>query len=250
MIETRTPIRLISIPFAGGSFYTYRNLIPHLSDSIKMVAVDFPGRGGRFSEPLVTHADDLTEDVYRQVFEHFSEPYAVYGHSLGALIGFLMVRRIASAGMPLPLHLFVGGMKGPSRKRGTQTRHLLPDGEFIDMLKEFNGTPEELLANPEMLDLFLPVLRADFQINDTYTYQTAGKIDVPMTVFWGSKDKNVSEETVRAWQNETTGDFSMIRFEGDHFFLFDHFETIGRLISNTLADSQERLNKQQKLNIC
>jgi surfactin synthase thioesterase subunit len=221
---------LFCLPFAGGSSYSYRELQRYVDDFVRIVALDLPGRGRRFSEPLLTNVHDMVDDVFGQIRDRLNGAYAIYGHSLGAYVGYLLVKRIIHERCPLPLHLFVSGREGPSVRGKEKDRHLLPRAEFIEVLKRFEGTTREVLENQEMMDLFEPVLRADFQALDTYAYEECEPFDVPITVMRGS-DEHVMREDALRWQDESTKKVSLLEFSGGHFFIFLHAPEICRMLS-------------------
>ena len=197
---------------------------------MRVVSLDLPGRGRRFPEPPLTSLHDMVDDVFGQIRDRLNCDYAIYGHSLGACIGYLLVKRIIRERCPLPLRLFVSGREGPSVRRKESARYLLPRTEFIGVLERFEGTTKEVLENQEMMDLFEPVLRADFQALDTYAYEKSEPFDVPITVLRGS-DESVLRADALQWQDETTKKISLLEFNGGHFFIFSHAAEIGRILS-------------------
>jgi surfactin synthase thioesterase subunit len=220
---------LFCLPFAGGSSYSYRDLQRH-ADDVRFVVLELPGRGRRFSEPLLTTLLDMSDDLFQQIRDRLDGAYAVYGHSLGAGIGYLLIKRIIREQCPLPQRFFVSGREAPSLPVKQKGRHLLPRAQFIEVLKRFEGTVPEVLENQEMMDLFEPVLRADFQALDTYAYEKTEPFDVPITVMRGSEE-SVSRDDVLKWQDETIRKIDFLEFSGGHFFIFSHAEEIGRILS-------------------
>ena len=130
-------IRLISIPFAGGNCYSFRDLPQHLAKPIEFVPVELPGRGRRFAEPLLTSLTDMAADLFALIRDQIQVPYALYGHSLGGRLAGLLVRRVIAEGLPNPVHLFVSGCPGVSVDR-QRSRHQLPREEFFRMLREMD----------------------------------------------------------------------------------------------------------------
>ncbi|MFH0997751.1 MAG: alpha/beta fold hydrolase [Pseudomonadota bacterium] len=226
----RRQITLFCLPFAGGSSYSYRDLQRHTDAGLRVEALELPGRGRRFPEPLLTSLHDMADDVFGQIRDRLNGAYAIYGHSLGASIGYLLVKRIIRERCPLPLHLFVSGREGPSVQGKEKDRHLLPRAEFVEILKRFEGTTKEVIENQELMELFEPVLRADFQALDTYTYEKSERFDVPITVMQGSDESLMRADALR-WQDETTKEISFLEFNGGHFFIFQHAAKIGAVFS-------------------
>lgn len=197
---------------------------------MQIEVLDLPGRGRRFPEPLLTRLPDMADDVFEQIRGRLNGAYAVYGHSLGAWVAYLLVKRIIREQYPQPRHLFVSGRKGPCLPPKEKDRYLLPRAEFLEILKKFEGTTREVLENRELMALFEPVLRADFQALDTYVYERSMPFDVPVTVMWGDGESTTRSDALR-WQDETTQKVSFLEFSGGHFFIFQHAAKICRIFS-------------------
>jgi surfactin synthase thioesterase subunit len=221
---------LFCLPFAGGSSYSYREFQRYADNGMRIEALDLPGRGRRFPESPLTRLPDMADDVFEQIRGRLNGAYAIYGHSMGAWIAYLLVKRIIRERCPQPRHLFVSGRKGPCLPAKEKDRHLLPQADFLEILKKFEGTTREVLENRELMALFEPVLRADFQALDTYVYEKSTPFDVPVTVMWGSDESTTRSDALR-WQNETTQTISFLAFNGGHFFIFQHAATLCRIFS-------------------
>jgi len=225
-------MNLYCFPFAGGNAYSYRGLGESLG-RVVVTTFELPGRGRRFREPSLHDLDAMVEDLYRQVRPGLRRPYAFYGHSLGASLAYLLTRRTIAEGDLPPRYLFVSGQKGPAVGKD-ETRHLLPKEAFRDMLIDLGGCPPEILAEPELFDLFEPVLRADIAALATRRYEAADPLDVPIQVMTGRGD-DVSEQDAMQWQRETTREIRLAQFPGGHFFIHQHWSEIRRLMSWCLA---------------
>jgi surfactin synthase thioesterase subunit len=224
---------LYCLPFAGGSAYSYREFQKFAPDFIRIYPVELPGRGRRFSEPLITDVHAMVEDILNQIGDNLAKPYALFGHSLGATLAHLLVRRLIAENLPLPIHLFITGRAGPSVKRKNKDRHLLPKDAFIKVLDEFEGTPPEVLKSEELMDLFVPIIKADFQAYENYTYEKKDPFDIPITVIIGLQDETTREEASK-WQEETTQKITVMAFPGGHFFIYDYLPETMRIISRKL----------------
>jgi surfactin synthase thioesterase subunit len=226
-------MKLFCIPFAGGSSYSYKGLSDELHSSVEAVMLELPGRGRRFPEPLLTDAHAIADDLYKQVTAQLHEPYAFYGHSLGSLLAFLLTRRIMNDGHRKPLYLFLSGCEAPS-VLPREIRHLLPKREFKEVVRSFGGCPPDVLNNEELMEIFEPILRADFKAYETYIHEAGTKLDVPIVAMIGDEEDLAMEE-VKKWQAETSSRMSLYLFPGDHFFIYRHWDRIGRLISACLG---------------
>jgi surfactin synthase thioesterase subunit len=232
-------INLICIPFAGGSEHSYRAYQKKVSDFFTVKVVSLPGRGSRMKEKLLFNLDALVDDVYAQIQFELDSPYALYGHSMGALIAYLLAVKIQRAGQTRPLNLFLTGAKSPTERAGDVSRHLLPKDRFIAELRLLGGCPEEMLNDEEMLNLFEPILRADFQAVESYKLVELAIIDVPLTVIVGSAER-FSYSEASAWSKVCTCECHTLQLPGGHFFIFDHVEAILKTIAEKLYLSMVR----------
>jgi surfactin synthase thioesterase subunit len=157
-----------------------------------------------------------------------STPYALLGHSLGALLAFELAHELQALGCPAPLALFACGTAAPTRREdydGKNWREPKSDAELIGELRELQGTPEEVLANAELMSLTLPTLRADFLLCGTYAYRQRPALQCPLYVLGGMQDR-ASDEQLQAWRKETLGAFSLQMFPGGHFFIHEHEDRV------------------------
>jgi surfactin synthase thioesterase subunit len=167
--------------------------------------------------------------------DHLSAPFAFFGHSMGAALAFEVTRRLMRGGGPLPLHLFVSGRRGPRTADREKHIHQLPRDEFIEAIRGYSGTPEEVLQHEELMELVEPLLRADFSVSETYEYTPDPEpLPVPMTALGGVRDEDVSEEELAAWEQETAGPFRKVLFDGGHFFLTERRDEVLDVVRSEL----------------
>ena len=187
------------------------------------------------NQPLMTDLNMLVRDIYMQVRDKLDQGnYTIYGHSMGALAGCLLARKIVEHGHTPPLHVFVSGTTGPSaQSRDEKKRHLLGKKEFIEEIRALNGSPEEILQNEELINYFEPILRADFTATENYTYEDGEPLDIPFTVITGN-DEAMTMEDIYLWQKETTYKIDFIQFPGNHFFIFKYAREILSIIAKKL----------------
>ena len=226
-------IKLFCIPFSGGNAYSYAAFKKYLPEPVQLHNLELPGRGTRIAEPLLNSIDAMTEDLYKQIENKTDGNYVLFGHSLGALLCLTLCRYLSQKGAKLPLMLFVSGQTAPSLIE-PDDRYCLPDDQFINMLREMEGTPEELLVDKSFIQYFLPIAKADFQSIANYKY-VAAKIPmkIPFVVLLGSQE-NISDEDASRWQLETEKQVSIHRFEGGHFFIFNQTEEVCMLIEKNI----------------
>jgi medium-chain acyl-[acyl-carrier-protein] hydrolase len=146
-------------------------------------------------------------------------PFVFFGYSLGALLSFELTRHLRRHVMPIPKHLFVAAHRAPQLARRTETIHNLHGADFIQALHRLGGTPEAVLQNQELMEMMSPMLRADFQVYETYGYKNESPLACPITAFGGELDRTVSEAELAAWKEQTSGTFQLRMLPGGHFFL-------------------------------
>lgn len=213
-------LRLICIPYAGGASHVYSGWTAALPGEIEVLLVQLPGREMRTCESPFTRIDKLINEMLPFVIGQLDRRYAVFGHSMGAVIGFEMLKRIKQYRYPSPEHFFVSGEPAPgSAKASNGAICHLPDEDFIERIKQYNGVPRELLDRDDFMKLVLPVLRADFEMCETYRFNPSFLLDCPITVFGGSKDPSVHEDNLSDWRKHTCRQFQVFMIDGDHFFL-------------------------------
>jgi surfactin synthase thioesterase subunit len=211
-------LRLYCFCYAGGSAAAYANWQAGLDPSIEVIAVELPGRGMRFGEQPMTSLALVSDIVAQLIGRQGSTPFAFFGHSLGALLAFEVARRLQQLGLPMPVHVFASGASAPQHRRKMDV-HLLDDDALIAKLKEFAGTPPGVLESRELMELLLPMLRADFAMAGEYTYRSGPLLGVPLTVLMGRDDENAEGLGVDGWKKETSGPFEVEWFDGGHFFV-------------------------------
>ena len=212
-------LRLFCFPYAGGSALVYRNWPDLVPKDIEVCLLNLPGRGGRLAEEPHTRLLPLAEAVGEAIVPHLDKPFAFFGHSMGALIGFELARHLRRQDRPQPAHLFVSGRAAPQVPAADPVTYDLPEDEFIRELRRLNGTPGEVLEHPELMHLVLPLLRADFSVCETYEYTAEPSFDFPITAFGGLQDDEAPRESLEAWAEHTLRSFKLHMLPGDHFFL-------------------------------
>lgn len=212
-------LRLFCIHYAGGGASVFRSWPELMPDQIDICALQLPGHESRLSEDLITNFPQLIETLLPVFLPYLDMPYAFFGHSMGASISFELARALNQSGQKPPAHLFVSGRRGAQVERREPLTHNLPDPEFIEKLRDLEGTPEEVLQHKELLEFLLPVIRADFTLSETYTYHSQELLSCPLSAYGGLQDKDVTRADLAAWQLETSGPFVQRMFPGHHFFL-------------------------------
>jgi surfactin synthase thioesterase subunit len=226
------PVTLILLPFAGGSRSSYKKFSEGLPASIAINTVELPGRGSRYKEKPLTHLDAMVDDIYDQVSDRLTYPYAIYGHSMGAVLGYLLTRKIIAQQITVPVHLFVTGRGGPSCHFKSHSFYKLPSSHFIERVKLYGGFTS-ITGNGKWIQIFEPVLRADFQAVENYRYKEEPPFEVPVTAAIGMDD-TITTAQAEAWKKETSATFELLQFPGDHFFIFKCLPELIQLIERKL----------------
>ncbi|HEX8559978.1 MAG TPA: thioesterase II family protein [Pyrinomonadaceae bacterium] len=224
-------LRLFCFPYAGGSTHIYRNWAEHLPAKIEVCAVQLPGRGNRLREAPFTRMDSLVREAAKEIAPLTDKPFAIFGHSMGAVIGFELARLLRREYATEPVRLFASGRIAPQISRDDKQTYSLPEQEFIAELRRLNGTPKEVLEHPELMQVMTPVLRADFEVTQTYEYRSEPPLGCPISAMGGLRDTDVPREDLQAWREQTTGAFSLRMFPGGHFFI----NTDGALLLQAVA---------------
>lgn len=229
-------LRLFCLPFAGGGAAPYRLWSRHLPPAIACCPILLPGREERLAEPPLRRLDALVGAVADALAPHLAEmPYAIFGHSFGALAAFELARLIRRRGLPPPCHLFVSGRRAPGLPRSAATLHDKPDAALIERMRALGGTPQAVLDSPDLMALLLPAMRADFEALETHRHGAEPPLPVPMTALGGTEDAGVPEADLAAWRAEAGAGFDMCLFPGGHFFLIPEREAVCRLLATCLA---------------
>ena len=212
-------LRLFCFHYAGGGALSFRSWSNSLPPTVEVCAVELPGRGSRLMEPPFTQLEPLIQELTRVLLPYLDKPFAFFGHSMGAIVSFELARMLRKDYDLSPVHLFVSGRCAPQVPDPDPPIHTLPEPEFLDELRRYNGTPESVLENAELMELILPTLRADFAVIETYVYTPEPLLDCPITAFGGLEDGKVSYDDLEAWREQTNADFSLQMFPGDHFYI-------------------------------
>ncbi len=229
-------VKLFCFPYAGGAAASYNQWRPLLDPVIEFRPIELAARGRRMREPNYNSIDDAVEDVYKIINAELTQgPYALYGHSMGTMIAIELAYKIKKNGLPAPIHIIFSGRCAPQVPRDNKRKlHHLPDDRFKEEMLEMGGTPKEFFEHPELMEVFLPLLRGDFRLTETYIHPPKdAPLDVDFTVLSGKKDEDTPEE-VEAWRIHTTGNCDIHYFEGDHFFIHDEREKVLAVINHAI----------------
>lgn len=213
-------VDIFLLHFAGGNIYSYNFLKPHLPGMFNFIPVELPGRGNRLQEALIRDKDKAVQDLLSQILIRInSNPFILYGHSMGAYLGYFIVKALEELNKQ-PLCFIATGNPGPNIKKHKE-KYDLPKEEFITELKSLGGTKNEVFESDELFNFFEPVLRADFEIVERGSHPPMDqKISTPIYAYMGTDEEHIDQLT--NWRNYTTSYFESELFDGDHFFIYKH----------------------------
>jgi medium-chain acyl-[acyl-carrier-protein] hydrolase len=241
------PQRLFCFPYAGGDAQSFRGWQRHFAPEVDVCLAHLPGRGRRLGAPRFTRLQQLVEAIADVIGPKVEGPFAFYGHSMGAIISFELARELRRRNAGSPLHLFLSGRQAPGMRRIGPRMFALPEKEFIAELHKLNGTPMELFDDPQIKDLFIPLLRADFEMVDTYECSPGPPLACPMTVYGGSQDERAPVDSLNPWAMHTTAQCTVRILPGDHFFIQKQSsQFINVLRRDLLAALPQRTEEQNR----
>jgi medium-chain acyl-[acyl-carrier-protein] hydrolase len=214
-------VRLFCFPHAGGgasAYFPWGAALPEM----EVLALQLPGREGRLREPPFHDFGQLRAAVLAALLPLLDGPFVFFGHSMGALLAYELARDLARAGRPLPAHIYVSGRRSPLVRDTDGPLHALPDAAFADALeRRFGGLPAVIRAEPELLALFLPILRADITALERHEFAAGAPLPVPITALGGTDDVQARLELLQAWAPLTSASLATQRLPGGHFYLHE-----------------------------
>lgn len=230
-------LSLICFPHAGGNGQAYAAWSAQLSPDIELHAVTLPGRGYRLAEPLETRLPTLARALAERLQPFAHRPYALFGHSMGGLLAYAVTRRQAELGLRIPEHLFLAGVRPPHLLADQGSMHGRDDKALLDCLSGLGGIPPELARESAMMDLFLPIIRADLAACETYRLRSPAPVDCPLSALAATGDLLAPPAQMAAWREYTRSRFALNIVEGDHFFVHGSSAAVINHIHSVLASS-------------
>ncbi|MFC4852124.1 thioesterase II family protein [Actinophytocola glycyrrhizae] len=228
-------VRLFCLPYAGAGASAFRRWPAAFGPEIEVRSVQLPGRESRIAEDPRFDVADLAEAILACA----DRPYALYGHSLGGRHAFDLVRHLRHTGSPLPVTLYVGGCRAPHLRGSGHFDGLstVDDDELLRRVADGGGLAAEVLAEPELVELLLPVLRADFTMLDEYVLTEGAPLPVPVVAYAGRGDTAVSLAEIQAWDRHAGAGLTVQEVDGDHFFLHDEASRVTELLAKDLLSA-------------
>ena len=231
--------RLYCFPFAGGSASAYRPWADIAPRGVELAAYQLPGRSERLGEAAPTDIRALIPDIAATVADDIDDrPYGLFGHSMGATFAYEVALELRRLGVTPPRLVALSGRRAPHCQiESLHSYGTLPDSLFLEKVQGLGGTPAHLLENPDLLELVLPTLRADFIADEAYQARQVTQLDCPFLMFGGDEDPLTPVLYLQAWSELSAARASMNVYPGGHFFLWDHASEMLRLIAAELFSS-------------
>jgi len=227
-------LRLVCFPYAGGSSQMFHSWVLGLPPRVGLYGVQLPGRGRRLQERSLDRLAPIVGAVVDALAPLGDLPLVLFGHSMGALVAFEVARALRDSLSVTPARLIVSAYSAPHIPRRAAPIHHLPRSQFIMEIRDLRGTPAEIFEDPELLDLLLPAVRADFAVIETYEPKTVEPLDCPVLALGGLDDSLFSHQDLEAWRENTRSKFTLHMLPGDHFFIKNLAPQIVALISHEL----------------
>ena len=239
-------IKLFCLPYAGGSSIIYNKWKPYLHPRIELFPIELAGRGKRIADPFYSNLNEAVDDIYPEIKSEIqNSQYGLFGHSMGGLIVYDLAQKIRDHNLPAPQHIFFSGRSAPHVYReDDKIFHLMGNEEFKSEVMDLGGTPPSFFEHPELMELFLPLLKNDFKIAETQVYdREINPFDSNISILLGKED-DLNAEECDGWKLHTKKLCSIHHFNGGHFFLHNEVKQIVKFINNTLlGDLFENANK-------
>jgi surfactin synthase thioesterase subunit len=235
-------LRLFCFHYAGATASIFRTWPAAFPPAVELVAVQLPGREYRLDEPLLTDIGQIVAGLIEVVPPLLDRPFVFFGYSMGALIGFDLIRMLRARGLRQPELFIVSGRNAPQFKWCDAGVETLPDDQFIAAVRDYNGVPDALLNDETLRDLWLPRLRADLTVSAKYQYVPQRPLDCPILVMFGENDRLLSDIGLRGWLTQTSARVRFSRYPGNHFFLHTAAQ---RILGDLRCEVEDQLSPER-----
>jgi len=217
-------IKVFCLPYAGGSSSIYFDWKEKYASMTEIIPVEYSGHGSLFGEPLYMDADALATDICNKILSEKPQNYIIYGHSMGSMIGLLVIIKLEQKGYaPLPKCMIAGGTRPPHLKHKDEQLSHLPKDIFMKKIFDLGEMDAEILSEPDLVDMLYDIIYADMKLSEDYKHdESLPKISIPMVIMTGSEDIEAPLDEMKEWKTYTSNNFYIKEFDADHFFPFKH----------------------------
>lgn len=225
-------LNLLCLPYAGGSENIYVKWQKEAISGVNVIPIKLSGRGKRMQDPLYNNFGEAIEDIYNRSYEYVTDsPFAIVGHSMGSLLAYELAKKLNKEAKKVPEFLIFSGKNPPHVKLETNI-HQLPNDKMLHELQKLGGIKQEFSQYPELLSLFLPIIRSDFRLVETYEHIPSSPFEHNIYVMHGSKDLITSEPRLKEWDSYTSSSCFYKEIEGDHFFIDSNSKDVIDYVNN------------------
>ena len=242
LIRREARFQLVCLPQAGGNAWTYRQWAERLPSAIELLAVQYPGHGDRLGEEPHRDFERLRSRIAEHLAPELDRPYALFGHSMGALLAFETGRTLQATEVGPPRHVFLSGYNAPGSPSAVDIStpvHEMNDTQLLERIEALDCTPREILEDQEMRTLLLRMIRADSAVCDSHTLDHRPPLVSPITVLGGTEDPRTSQFGLQAWHEFTSDHFEVRWFKGNHGFLLSEEERVHEMLVNVLLHGNQ-----------
>lgn len=234
-LRSKTKLNIFFFPYAGSGTLIFRTWQEHLPPDVGCYLVHLPGREQRLHELPFCRVGPLVQELKEAISQCLDVPFVFFGYCMGALIGFELARELRRSNLPLPLHLFVATHAAPQIKDLPPPMHNLSDPDLLGKIHTYAELPREALLQREIVQVILPLLRADFAVCEMYDYLPEPPLGCSISAFGGIEDSYVAYEDLAAWREQTSASFTLRVFPGGHFFLRSSEEQLLQALREDIA---------------
>jgi medium-chain acyl-[acyl-carrier-protein] hydrolase len=234
--RSQVELKMFCFPYAGGTALIFKQWAEFLPPTVQVISVELPGRGARLREPPFVSLPALIDELKEVIWPLLDKPYVFFGHSMGAIIAFELARSLRRKHGHEPQALFVAGRRAPQIPSSEPLTYNLPHDEFMKELIKLDGTPKEVIEHAELMELMIPLLRADFQLVQTYEYIAETPLRCPITVYGGLQDVETPRDKLLPWEEQTSSRFASHALPGDHFFIRSSQSQLLALLARELRE--------------
>ncbi len=227
-------LRLFLFHYAAGAASIYRTWGEGLPEDIEIFALQLPGRETRMSEPLLTSIPVLVQNLHRVMRPLLDKPWVSFGHSMGCVLSFELLRSVRRAKERMPLRYFGSGRRGPGVPSRHPDMHTMTDAELLEALRQYGGTPEEILNEPDFMAMLYPIIRADFQALETHVFADEAPLEVPFSIYCGRDDERATPDELEDWKDYSSAECEIKLFDGGHFYINTHRHQVLEMLSRDL----------------
>lgn len=240
--KPESQIRVIALPFAGGGPSAFHSWHPIFSDNIELIVINYPGRETRFTEKPVNDPEEMVSEIVNSLSDYSDKPFVLFGHSMGAMLAYFVTCELQRKQLMMPEILFVSGMRAPHIASRSEPVKQMNDEDLVNSLNKYGGMPAELFKNKELLQIFLPIIRADLEMLGRVPVEKSDNVNVPIFAYGGELDQTFTKDDLQQWDQYSDVEFKLHLMPGGHFYINQHRNELLRAIEDDISRIFSRKN--------